>query len=69
MIEQDEFTFDDVWLSKSEDVKEEIITFWLNEGALPSREVASKRVDQVSVICRNSSGGRNCRRQHNIPAV
>ena len=54
MTAQKEFWFDNVWQNKSDTTKEAIISFWLAENALPNREAAEKRLDQVAVIARAS---------------
>ena len=46
------YWFDDVWGDKASELAEEIITFWLGEKALPTREAAEKRLDQVVFIVR-----------------
>lgn len=55
-MNQDDFSFQKVWQSLNKDVTEEIITFWLANGALPTREAAAQRVGQVAYIARTDAG-------------
>ena len=57
MAEQIAYGFDDVWGDKTPEVTEEIITFWLGEKALPTREAAEKRLEQVVYIVREPDNG------------
>ncbi len=41
-----------VWATKTPELQTEIIDFWLRTGALPSREHAAERVDQVIMLGR-----------------
>lgn len=54
MLMTDTYTVDNVWEEKSADLKEEIVDFWLREGALGSREQAEQRVSQVVMVARDS---------------
>ncbi len=45
-----------VWQSIDKALSEEIVRFWLNNNALPSRDVALQRVNQVAFIARSKSG-------------
>jgi len=43
-----------VWEDKSPELKEEIVDFWIEEKAIPQREIAEKRVDEVCLIARDA---------------
>lgn len=45
-----------VWPSPSEAVRQEVVDFWVAEGALPDRGAASERSHQLLVVARESSG-------------
>tara|TARA_B100000446_G_C10542316_1_gene337370 strand:+ start:142 stop:651 length:510 start_codon:yes stop_codon:yes gene_type:complete len=45
-----------VWQSIDETLSEEIVRFWLDNNALPSKDVALQRVNQVAFIARARSG-------------
>ncbi len=48
------YKYQNVWQVIDQALAEEIITFWLAHKALPNREMAKKRVQQVAVVARNS---------------
>lgn len=50
------FSFDNVWQCLSSEGKEELINFWLNEGAIKLRESAEQRLPQVAMIARDPEG-------------
>ncbi|MFP4445449.1 MAG: hypothetical protein ACLFPD_04290 [Desulfosudaceae bacterium] len=50
-----DYAIADVWEDKSEDLKNEIINFWLASEAMP-RDMALERVDQVFCTGRDSTG-------------
>ncbi|MCA9994800.1 MAG: hypothetical protein KDE56_03565 [Anaerolineales bacterium] len=56
LLTSDIYTLQNVWEEKSDDLKEEIIDFWLSERALGSREQAEKRVNEVVFVARDSFG-------------
>jgi len=49
-----EWYLENVWEEKSEEIKKEIIAFWLAEKAIQSRQEAEQRVDQVFFVVRDS---------------
>jgi hypothetical protein len=49
------YTLENVWGTKAPELQTEIIDFWLAAGALPSREQATARVDQVIVLGRTTA--------------
>ncbi len=46
------YRLENVWENKTVGLKEEIINFWLQVRALPTREEAENRVDQVIFVVR-----------------
>ena len=50
------YRFDNVWEEKSQEFQQEMLDFWLTEGALPSREAALQRLPQVAMVARDNSG-------------
>ena len=46
------YELQNVWREKTDRVREEIVDFWIAKGALRSREMALKRVDQVVLLVR-----------------
>ncbi|MGH1373632.1 MAG: hypothetical protein ACRBBW_16445 [Cellvibrionaceae bacterium] len=52
----DEYLLKCVWQKIDKELSEEIVNFWLHNKALPTREVALKRVNQVAFIARARSG-------------
>lgn len=48
--------FYDVWEKIDSTLEQELISFWLDNKALPSRENALLRVPQVAVIARDADG-------------
>ena len=51
----DEYTIDNVWEEKSEDIKNEIIEFWVGNNAL-SRDLSETRVNEVFCVGRDADG-------------
>jgi len=45
-----------VWQSLNKSLTEEVIMFWLRNGALLNRETAEQRATQVAYIARTPSG-------------
>jgi hypothetical protein len=45
-----------VWPTPSAAVREDVVRFWLAEGALPHRPTAEERAHQLLVVARESSG-------------
>lgn len=52
-----EFGLEVVWQNVTPELAEELTAFWLRERALPSPELAARRVQQVLVICRENKTG------------
>lgn len=52
----DSYTFHRVWQSIDQVLADEIIAFWLENGALHSREAAADRLSQVAFIARSLDG-------------
>ena len=48
---------ENVWEGKTAELREEIIRFWMQTGALEDRERAVERVEQVMFIVRHPEGG------------
>lgn len=48
----EDYQLDNVWEAKTPEIRAEIMAFWLRVGALPTREEAEKRVDQVLIVAR-----------------
>lgn len=51
------YRLENVWESKSQELRDEIVRFWLASAALPARDRAVERVDQVIFIVRHGEGG------------
>ena len=51
----DAYTLENLWGAKTAAVEEELITFWLRTGALPTREEAERRVAQVCFVVRTKA--------------
>ena len=49
------YRLENVWESKSDELKNEIIQFWLDNNALTARQQAEQRVDQVIFLVRDQS--------------
>ncbi len=47
------YSLQNVWEDKDEQLKEEIIDFWLSENAIPERKIAEQRVNQVFFVVRD----------------
>ena len=56
MTEQNQFEYLNVWKSKTPELAQEIVEFWLEEKAISSKQAARKRLPQVVHIAKNSSG-------------
>lgn len=56
MLTADTYTIDTVWETQTEELKEEIVDFWLRERALVGREQAQQRVSQVVLVARDGFG-------------
>jgi len=50
------YQLETVWPTPSEAVCDEIVNFWLTEGALPDRQSAADRARQLLVVARDESG-------------
>ena len=50
------YWLDNVWETKSDETREQIVQFWLAAGALPFRERAVERADQVIFVVRHGQG-------------
>lgn len=50
------YQIENVWQNKTEALRNEIIQFWLDNGALPGRPQADKRADQVVFLARDAEG-------------
>lgn len=50
-----QYTFESVWPSPSADIREEAVSFWLEESAL-SKGKAMERARQLLVVCRDAEG-------------
>jgi hypothetical protein len=50
------YWLENVWENKGEELREEIVRFWLASAALPARDRAVERVDQVIFIVRHGNG-------------
>lgn len=55
-MNQEQFKLQRVWQALDIDLTEEIVSFWVDNKALPSREAAAARVGQVVYVARSSSG-------------
>lgn len=55
-MDQQGYQIENVWQEKNEALQEEIVTFWLEQKALPEREQAAQRVNQVVYVVRDSEG-------------
>jgi len=51
-----ELKVDFVWGNVSENLADEVVTFWLSQGALTDRKSAKERTKELSAICRNPNG-------------
>ncbi|MCP4426250.1 MAG: hypothetical protein GY803_17300 [Chloroflexi bacterium] len=49
------YRLENVWESKTNELRNEIIQFWLEHGALVARQQAGERVDQVIFVVRDQS--------------
>lgn len=49
--------FENIWKKSSSAVRDDIIDFWLDEGAMLSREAADDRLDEVSFVARDMANG------------
>lgn len=45
-----------VWPTPGKDLREEVVDFWLSEGALPDRPGAEERAHQLLVVARDEHG-------------
>ena len=57
MSRDDEYLLENVWEDKTPEIKNEIIEFWMKHNALPTREMAMERVQQVFCIGRDGATG------------
>ena len=48
-----ESTVETVWNNLTPELSEELIAYWLKEEALPTRELAEKRLEQVYAVARD----------------
>lgn len=49
------YRLENVWESKTNELRNEIIQFWLDNGALVARQQAEKRVDQIIFVVRDQT--------------
>ena len=50
------YPFDTVWPSPAEEVRQEVVRFWLSEGALLEEARARERSKELIVVARTHSG-------------
>jgi hypothetical protein len=48
------YHLDTVWPEPTDEVREEVVEFWLTESAIPDRPIAEQRAQQLVVVARDS---------------
>ena len=51
-----DYSFENVWLEKSDSLRHQIRKFWIDNGALTEERATDERVGQVLFVIRNAAG-------------
>lgn len=50
------YQFEVVWQQVDDDLRREVVDFWLKQGALPNEQAGHERADQLLTVCRDQNG-------------